>query len=589
MLCKKVITLLLTATLIVTMMACGTTPSSDAQPSSAADPASGQSSSQAAGSTDAGAVDPEVGVAPMSNANDPITFTMFIRDPGQAPASGNEALAKITELTGVTIKWEFLVGDLAQKLGVMMAGGDYPDLIFAGDSLSKLIEAKALVPLEDKLENYPNLWMQIDNGALLPYMTAEDGHAYSLPSNPQLTNDFTTFRPVFEAQIGFFIQKAVLADAGYPIPKTVDEYFTLIEEYKAKNPEIDGVQTMGFEILMDDWRNWGLRAPVGCLMGFSNQGEVFVDEANGYKVSSYHINDEAKDYYKRLNEAYHNGIVDPATFTKTFDEYIADITTGAVLGFFDQVWNFRNGLNVLKNDGKFERTYVAVPLASPGYTDGYMDEPTGQPDAVNGIAITNNCKDVDRVLEYFDWLMQREVQDWMRWGVEGKDWVYSSNGTDKVLTEAGRAIWLDPAEKRDKTAWCAYNFAPKWHGLYASDGMPCDPEHSADEFLAAMSDYDKEFFGHYNVKFPAGIMSPPVKREKYFPVWAFVLEDGGTPLIVKNQINDLCVKWYPRIIISATEAEFESNWASFVAEYNQLDLETYFGEIERQIAVKMAM
>lgn len=571
---KKVLALVLALLFVVLMVACST-------PSSSQPVSSGGSASQ--GSSGAGGdenLDPVIGVAPAPSADDPVTFTMFIRDPGQAPVD-NDRIKKIQELTGVSIKFEFLVGDLAQKLGVMIAGGDYPDLIFAGDSLGKLIEAQALVPMEDKLQDYPRLWDLVEEGDWLPFMSAEDGHAYSMPTNTVWSNAY-----VFEAGIGFYIQKAVLAEFGYPIPKTVDEYFTLIKDYMEKYPEIDGMKTMGFEILMDDWRNWPLRAPVAGLMGASNNGEVFVDDTT-FEVSSYHINDIAHDYYKRLNQAYHDGIIDPATFTKSHDEYIADMSTGAILGMFDQTWNFNNGQNVLKNDGKYERTYIAVPITAEGYKDGYMDTPKGLPDAVNGVAVTTNCKDVDRVLEYWDWLLQREVQDWMRWGDEGVDWVWAEDGVGKVLTEEGRAVQNDAARRRDETTWAIHTYAPHGNGLY-DDGVPTSPDRSADEFLAALSDWDQEFLGHYDARFPAELQSDPVTRPKYFPVWSFVLEDGGTPLLVKNQINDLCVKWYPRMIIAKDDAEFESLWTSFVSEYEALDLETYFGEIERQIAVMEA-
>ena len=49
------------------------------------------------------------------------------------------------------------------------------------------------------------------------------------------------------ADLDFFVQKAVLEEAGYPQIHTVDEYFQIIEDYMAKHPEIDGVKTTGFE------------------------------------------------------------------------------------------------------------------------------------------------------------------------------------------------------------------------------------------------------------------------------------------------------------------------------------------------------
>ena len=118
------------------------------------------------------------GLVALEDANDPITFTVFVRDPGMKPAADNPVIKKITELTGVTLDFEFLVGDLDQKLGVMMAGEDYPDAIFAGDASMKLIDAGAFIPLEDLIPKYENLNAMY--GGCIEDLKAEDGHAYEL-------------------------------------------------------------------------------------------------------------------------------------------------------------------------------------------------------------------------------------------------------------------------------------------------------------------------------------------------------------------------------------------------------------------------
>ena len=107
--------------------------------------------------TSASSLDIYGGLTPMEDADDPITYTIFVRDPGVAPADDNPVIKKIQELTGVTLKFEYLVGDLDQKLGVMIAGGDYPDAIFAGDAATKLMDAGAFIPLEDEIPKYENL------------------------------------------------------------------------------------------------------------------------------------------------------------------------------------------------------------------------------------------------------------------------------------------------------------------------------------------------------------------------------------------------------------------------------------------------
>jgi hypothetical protein len=71
----------------------------------------------------------------------PITFTYFLGDPGDNPPEKRKIEDMITEKTGVTIKYEKVVGDLDQKLGVMIASGDYPDLIYGQNKMSKFVDA----------------------------------------------------------------------------------------------------------------------------------------------------------------------------------------------------------------------------------------------------------------------------------------------------------------------------------------------------------------------------------------------------------------------------------------------------------------
>ena len=72
-----------------------------------------------------------------------------------------------------------------------------------------------------------------------------------------------------------------------------------------------------------------------------NDGDVYVEQ-DTLTATLYQISDTAKSYYKKLNEEYHKGIIEAETFTQSYDQYIARLSTGAVLGMFDQGWNFGN-------------------------------------------------------------------------------------------------------------------------------------------------------------------------------------------------------------------------------------------------------
>ena len=94
----------------------------------------------------------------------PITFTFFGADASPNWNNMKDAVGQeITKRTGVTIEAEYDVnngGD--QKIPLMAASGDYPDIIFPKGNLSKLVDAGAMLDLTDLIEehapNLKNLW-----------------------------------------------------------------------------------------------------------------------------------------------------------------------------------------------------------------------------------------------------------------------------------------------------------------------------------------------------------------------------------------------------------------------------------------------
>ena len=527
------------------------------------------------------AKDKETGLPYMADYKKPITFTVFVRDPNLVPAKTNPVLKKITQLTGVTINYEFLVGDLNEKVGVMIAGEDYPDAIFCGDQNIKFVDAGAFIPLETKLKNYPKLSAHFT--PYLKYLTAKDGHIYNI----DIYGVYTKPSPIFENYgAGFFMQKAVIEENGYKIPHTVDEYFDMIEKYKAKHPTIDGVKTIGFEVLCDGWRDFCLRNPAQHLMGAGNDGDVYVDQKT-YTASFYQISDTAKTYYKKLNEEFHKGIIEPETFTESYDQYISRISTGAVLGMFDQGWNFKyTAENVLKTDKKFNRTYVSVPITNPGVKDGYLD--TQNLEVIsgnNGIGITKKCKNPDRLLAFFDWMMRQDVHNYLEWGIQGKDFIKVGKN-DKKLTPERRAINQDPAKQRDLTGYVLYTYCPKPEGLY-EDGSPTDPRYSAAEFKAQSSEYDFKWLSALKINYPTQIMSPPVKRPVYYPVWAMNIPDGSAAKVANTAMQDVCRKYYPRLIM-ADPNEYNALWQKFLDDFKASNPGPYLDLVNKLIKDRMS-
>ena len=170
-------------------------------------------------------------------ALEPITLTAFIGDPGEQPAADNKIYDLIEEKFGVTFEFEYLAGNLDETLGLKISGKASPDLFCGGNSADLIISGGALINLLDYVspEKTPRLWAHIEPQKARLIEKDADGNDvlyiipnYGLADGPQIA--LSVGGPAF------FIQKQVLAWAGYPQIKTLNEYFDLIEKFIDANP-----------------------------------------------------------------------------------------------------------------------------------------------------------------------------------------------------------------------------------------------------------------------------------------------------------------------------------------------------------------
>ncbi len=515
---------------------------------------------------------------------EPITLTMFCGDQLQAPDKNNPVVKKVQELTGVTIEFEFLVGDLMQKMGVIIASGEYPDLMNPSQARSTAMEAGVFIPLDDYLTSgkYPNLQKHYE-----PYydkMRAASGNQNKIFLMDNFGRYYGDWIPTYHNAPAFWIQKDVLADAGYANPKTLDEYFNLIENYVKKYPKIDGQDTLGFEILSFDWRSFCLKNPPQHLIGHPNDGDVVVDQQT-FEADLYQNKDYAKRYYKKLNEMFHKGIISAETFTQNYDQYLAKKSTGRVVAMFDQFWNFQDGERPLRAEQKWERTYVPVDITYEGYKGWYLDAPTFT--GGNGMGITTSCKDPERALQYIDMMLSEEMQVLLQWGIEGHSYEVDENGkfyrTEEQRLNSRDATWVN-----QNLADQLWNQFPKLQGVF-SDGNWCNPNEQPSEVLAQQAEYDQKFLAQYGFSLPTQFLNPPPKdvSEDYYPVWGYTIEDGSEARDALNKITDLENKYLPRLIIEDAD-KFDAAWDAYVAEIEKVNYKAYLDEVNRQIKSRMA-
>ena len=513
----------------------------------------------------------EGGDASGSKKGKPMNISIFTIQQRQQPPADNKVYKWIEEKFGITFSFDILVGDKDQKIGVLIASGDLPDLVEVDSP--KFQEAGCLLPLEDLVEKYaPNLRKHYDS-AWKQMLDIDGGHIYSLPGWGVYDGPD---QGTFYNQNGFWVQKAVLKEFGYPEIKTVDEYFDMLEKYAKKYPTINGMPTIPFSIITADWEAFDLWNPPNFLAGYPNDGNGHVVEKNGKYVYEDNFTDEnAKKWFKLANGYFQRNLIDPASFTDNRDQYYAKIAQGRVLGMFIQGWQFQTDAeNTLKTSGMYERTYAPLPVVfdksiKPHYRDMTI------PNLQRGYGFTTKCgeKKAIEILKFMDEMIKEENQKVIQWGFEGQDWQRDEQGRPSRTAEQRR--------QQEDNNWILHNKAqlwfeeaPKMEGSF-SDGFACVMNNMPWEFQANAKPEDIEIWEAYGVaSFAALVDKNPPPNAGWYPMWQLAPIDGSEAAIALTKTEDVRRKYLPGLIMGKPE-EFEAKWQAYVKEMNDAGLSKY--------------
>ncbi|MDR2576119.1 MAG: hypothetical protein LBC52_06715 [Treponema sp.] len=502
----------------------------------------------------------------------PINISIFSTAAMRQPPPDNKTYKWIKEEFNVTFTWDILVGQRDQKIGVMIAGEDYPDLLLAD---RKFLEAKALIPLEGLIEQYgPRLKQHY--AEVWEKLKDDDDHIYYMPIwGVTQGKDHS----IWYSSAAFFVQKEVLKEFGYPSIKTLDEYVDLLYKYKQIYPTINGQPTIAFTTLAHDWHSYCMINPPFFLAGFPNDGNGTIDPVtHEYKVFLYH--DISKRWFKMFNKMNSLGMVDRSCFIENYDQYLAKIASGRVLGFHDQAWHIKQAEDSLTTQGMVNRTYAPLPIVfDENIRPHYRTRPT--PSTGQGLSISIKAKDPVRIIRFLDAQLDEKAQRVFSWGFEGEDYHYDENG-QPYRTPEQRKQQEDDVWKLHNRAelWTGHN--PKIQGSF-SDGYPTSLGDIYSEREATLKPEDKELWAAYGVtNYPELMDKDPPPNSIWFPAWEIQIAGSSDAKIAWQRAESVYRKYLPRIVLAPTD-QFEGLWTDYTAELKKTGLEKYEAYMQQEI------
>lgn len=431
---KKLIALLLTIVMVMSLAACG----SNAE--TPTDPPATEATSVA---SDAPATEPAV---PLTNAErypleSDATFRVIFTDEG-------------LEEKGVVAMWEEATGIDTEVLSwteeqmlTSLASGDYPDAIVQPYGLSRELVyeygvAGKFINFKDYLHLMPNLQAMIEKyPQIMDVCTYPDGAMYSLPK--------INWTPTAQGNV-LYINTNVMEELGWSeAPATTDEFLQFIKEAQAHYEGTDS-EFVAFHCRDNSYMKWTGTNTVSAYF-FPSFGELIETgltlDSNG-NVTLGAATEQYKHYLEFMHEVWESGAfeteiytLDSAAGTATIQEYHTAVSAAT-----------HGGKGSAEHNNGIDDTTVLEPLTSEYYSEKHWMKTA----SVNyiGSVVSASCSDIETMVQWMDAFYSTEEnplnEEGTIWGISlwlgelGVDWEKDDETLVYRKLEGARSTYNNP-------------------------------------------------------------------------------------------------------------------------------------------------
>jgi putative aldouronate transport system substrate-binding protein len=353
----------------------------------------------------------------------------------------NEVATAIREKIGVTVEFEGIMMSETEKLNLMFASGDMPDMIntpyWGGDGGETAVIKKAgmegrLLAIEDLIPNYPNLANSYDVGIVTQSYLENDldysgfeGHRYILPQEtPGDVNGVTNWA------YGVFVRGDVPEALGIDpasIKTSEDMYKFMLAAKEHGFKDVNGNDCIVATTYHNGWDSSGYSINYS-----AKKFTDYIKQADGKYTYTY-LTDNWVDRelftWKLVNE----GLLDVECFKQTDAQADEKVGNGTALFASAQY-------SVIINSTKLTGLYTSnpemryIPVGPMTYQDGtplVQLEQNGR-NGSPAIVFSANCTNIEAALAYLDYVNSEEGARLCQYGVEGDTYSMNDQGQPRL-------------------------------------------------------------------------------------------------------------------------------------------------------------
>lgn len=364
----------------------------------------------------------------------------------------NDATAeRVTAKTGVDLNFMKPVVDDGQKLNMMIAGNQLPDILTLDKNdaaLKKMAEAGMLWSLDELIDQYAPKMREILPKEILSNYQMADGKTYQYTTWIQ-GEAWQKAAREYDQIVGtnqpiMTVRKDYYDEIGRPEIRNMTEFIAAVKQMKENHPDKIGFYPADGSMSADEFGKSAKLSHYGIQMGLSTD---FSEKDGG--IQWVVRDDKFKEPMKYLNEMYLEGILTKDPFIDTKDVGKAKIEQGDVISY---CWTISDGEKVPGDNP--DTTYEILP---PFETYGQIRTGAGWLATV----IPKTCKDPERAIRFLEYLASVEGHSDVSWGIEGDTYQDAVAGAQWHMID-GKPVLLEEYVK-DKNA--------DWGGVASRNGL----------------------------------------------------------------------------------------------------------------------
>ncbi len=489
---------------------------------------------------------------------DKVTLDWYIHFPWYTGNWGQDTVTSyISELTNVDVNFIIPAGDPNEKLNTLIVANELPDIITLGwyeDLAITLQDPRLAYNLEELAEQYDPYFFKVASKDKLNWYRQEDGAVYGYPNASYTQEDYNTPEGIFSNQT-FMARKDIYEALGSPDMSTPEGFLDALKRAKEQFPTVDGqaLVPIGFQEF-----GGGASSLQNYLQDF-----LAIQNASNGAIHDRDNDPEYLKWLKTLRKANEMNLISRDLFSDTRQQIEEKITQGR---YFVMLYPYIDAIWPLTSRYQENKDTSYIPISGPKNSRG--DEHALSGPGISGWTITlisKTNKNPEKTIRLFSFLISDKGMEAAFLGKEGETWEY-----------------------RDNTA----QFLPDVEKMRAENRAEFDKLYGADWLLWMFMDTAYQFRKWpipapeaYNMHrvWTVGKVKPRFEFENINPPGA---SDLGSSM---NKINIRFGETLPKLILAASDAEFDSIWTDYLryrdennfADVQKFQTEKYLINIER--------